>query len=101
METLAIELAPYGIRVNMLTPGHHLTRLTAKIPPALEAKIVAEIPLRRIGNPDGCGSVAAFLLSDLLSGYTTGSEILVDGGLALRPLPFRTDQELLELNLPY
>lgn len=100
METLAIELAPFGIRVNMLTPGHHPTRLTAKLPPHLKTKVLSEIPLRRVGDPDGCGPPAVFLLSDRLSGYTTGSEILVDGGLSLRPLAFRTDVEILAMNLP-
>ncbi len=100
METMAIELAPYGIRVNMLTPGHHVTRLTSRMPPGLKEKVVAQIPMRRVGDADACGSPAIFLLSDRLSGYTTGSEIVVDGGLSLRPLPFRTDEEILAMNLP-
>ncbi len=100
METLAIELAPFGIRVNMIMPGHHRTPLTSNIPPHIEAKVMAEIPLRRFGDPDGCGPAAVFLLSDLLSGYVTGTEIVVDGGLSLRPLPLRTDEEILQMNRP-
>jgi len=99
METLAIELAPYGIRVNLLTPGHYPTRLTAGIPPHVEAKLKAEIPLRRFGNPDECGASAVLLLSYRLSGYTTGTDIVIDGGLALRPLPMLTDDEILKLNI--
>jgi NAD(P)-dependent dehydrogenase (short-subunit alcohol dehydrogenase family) len=99
METLAIELAPYGIRVNLLTPGHYPTRLTSGIPAAIEAKLKAEIPLRRFGNPEECGAAAVLLLSDRLSSYTTGTDITIDGGLALRPLPMLTDNEILKLNL--
>jgi NAD(P)-dependent dehydrogenase (short-subunit alcohol dehydrogenase family) len=100
VETLAIELAPFGIRVNMLTPGHFPTRLTSRIPAHMEAKLKAEIPLRRFGNPDECGAAAALLLSDRLSGYTTGADIVVDGGLSLRPVPMFTDEEIMSMNLP-
>ena len=100
VETLAIELAPFGIRVNLLTPGHFPTRLTSKIPAPIEAKLKAEIPLRRFGNPDECGAAAVLLLSDRLSGYTTGADIVVDGGLSLRPLPMRTLEEIVNMNLP-
>jgi NAD(P)-dependent dehydrogenase (short-subunit alcohol dehydrogenase family) len=99
METLAIELAPYGLRVNLLTPGHYPTRLTSGIPPHIEARLKAEIPLRRFGNPDECGASAVLLLSDRLSGYTTGTDITIDGGLTLRPLPMLTDDEILKLNI--
>src|SRR6478672_6259153 len=51
LETLAIELAPFGIRANMLTPGHHVTRLTAGISPQREQKVKQEIPMRRFGDP--------------------------------------------------
>ena len=101
VETLAIELAPFGIRVNLLTPGHFPTRLTSGIPAHIEAKLKAEIPLRRFGNPDECGAAAVLLLSDHLSGYTTGADIVVDGGLALRPLPMCTDEEIVKMNLPH
>jgi glucose 1-dehydrogenase len=100
METLSIELAPFGIRVNLLTPGHYPTRLTSGIPPQIEEKLKAQIPLRRFGNPDECGPAAVLLLSDRLSGYTTGTDITIDGGLALRPLPLITDDEIMKLNTP-
>lgn len=100
METLAIELAPFGVRVNMLTPGHHRTALTAGVSAEIEAKMKSEIPLRRLGTPSECGGAAVLLLSDRLSSYTTGTEIVIDGGLALRTLPIRTDEEILKLNLP-
>ena len=40
------------------------------------------------------------LLSDKLSGYTTGASIVIDGGLHLRPLPFYSAKELLAMNAP-
>jgi len=98
-ETLAIELAPFGIRVNLLTPGHYPTRLTSGIPSHIEAKLKAQIPLRRFGNLDECGAAAVLLLSDRLSGYTTGTDITIDGGLALRPLSMLTDEEIAKLNM--
>ena len=98
METLAIELAPFGIRVNLLTPGHYPTRLTSGIPAHIEEKLKAQIPLRRFGNPDECGAAAVLLLSDRLSAYTTGTDITIDGGLALRPLSLLSDDEIAGLN---
>jgi len=98
METLAIELAQFGIRVNMLTPGHFPTRLTAKVSPDRERLLKREIPQRRFGSPAECGYAAAFLLSDQLSSYTTGAELFIDGGLSLRPLPLLGEQEISVLN---
>jgi NAD(P)-dependent dehydrogenase (short-subunit alcohol dehydrogenase family) len=98
METLAIELAPHGIRVNMLMPGYYRTRLTASIEMDLENKLKREIPMRRDGDTSECGPAAVFLLSDRLASYITGAELPVDGGLALRPLPLRTDDEILRMN---
>lgn len=100
VENLAIELAPHGIRANLLVPGHYRTRLTEKIPTAIEQQLEQQIPLRRFGATRECGAAAVFLLSDVLSGYTTGAELVVDGGLSLRPLYFGNDDQLQKLNLP-
>jgi 3-oxoacyl-[acyl-carrier protein] reductase len=98
METLALELSSFGIRVNMLTPGHYLTRLTAGLAPDKAERLRHEIPLRRFGNTDELGPGAVFLLSDRLSSYVTGSELVVDGGLALRPLPIHSEEEIANWN---
>jgi NAD(P)-dependent dehydrogenase (short-subunit alcohol dehydrogenase family) len=100
VESLAVELAPHSIRVNLLVPGHYRTRLTENIPTEVENRLKLEIPLRRFGATSDCGSAALFLLSDALSGYTTGAELVVDGGLSLRPLYFGSDEELKRLNSP-
>jgi NAD(P)-dependent dehydrogenase (short-subunit alcohol dehydrogenase family) len=98
VENLAIELAPHGIRSNLLVPGHYRTRLTDAIPAEIEDRLKQEIPLRRFGATNECGTAAVFLLSDALSGYTTGAELVVDGGLSLRPLYFGSDDALKRMN---
>ena len=98
-QSLAIELAPFAIRVNLLVPGHYRTRLTAGLSPEIEKRLIGEIPLRRFGQLRDCGYAAVMLLSDELSGYITGAELVVDGGLSLRPLNFMTDAELRRMNL--
>jgi NAD(P)-dependent dehydrogenase (short-subunit alcohol dehydrogenase family) len=98
VESLAIELAPFGIRVNLLVPGHFRTRLTQGIPAEIESRLKQNIPLRRFGATEDCGKAATFLLSDALSPYTTGAALVVDGGLSLRPLYFGTDKDLRGLN---
>jgi len=99
MQNLAIELAPYGIRVNMVTPGHFKTRMTANIPEEIENKMREIIPAHRFGNPVEVGYAVAFLLSDRLSGYTYGADLVIDGGLTLRPLPLFSEEEIRNLNL--
>lgn len=78
---LALEWAQYGIRVNAISPGLVRTPLTQFMQerPELLAKAEARIPLHRIGEPDDIGGAALFLASDAAS-FTTGAEIVVDGG---------------------
>lgn len=91
MEVLAIELAPFSIRVNMLTPGATATALLEKAPHAVRSRLAADIPIGRIANPTEIAPSALFLLSDTLSPYTTGTELIVDGGVHLRPHPLSPD----------
>lgn len=98
MEVLAVELAPHGIRVNMVIPGYYPTRLTGDLPPEYEKRVMQNIPMRRPGDTSDLGGAAVLLLSDKLSSYTTGSYLAVDGGVHLRPLSVLTDEELLQLN---
>lgn len=89
---MAMELAPYGIRVNAIGPGSIRTEMLAKVnaDPAAMNKVLSRTPLGRPGNPDEVASVAAFLLGED-SSYITGQCIYVDGGrLALNytmPVP--------------
>jgi NAD(P)-dependent dehydrogenase (short-subunit alcohol dehydrogenase family) len=98
METLALELAPFGIRVNMLTPGHYPTRINAGLTEEKAQRLRREIPLRRFGSTDELGPAALFLLSNRLSSYITGAEIVVDGGLALRALAMHSEDEIVDWN---
>jgi NAD(P)-dependent dehydrogenase (short-subunit alcohol dehydrogenase family) len=98
MEVMAIELAPFGIRVNLLTPGLFFTPLVASLPATqTDAR---EIPLRRSGRVDELGGAAILLLSDRLSSYTTGSEFVVDGGVRLRPMNVWDDEQIRRFNEP-
>jgi 3-oxoacyl-[acyl-carrier protein] reductase len=85
-KTLADELGPRGIRVNGLLPGKMATARVAELdarsgdPDQVRAANSRAIPLRRYGEPDEFGRVAAFILSPAAS-YVTGAMITVDGGM--------------------
>ena len=98
MELLAVELAPFKIRVNMVTPGYLPTGVSAAVIGDREKEILDQIPLRCPGKPEDFGNAAAWLLSDTLSAYTTGSELLVDGGFHLRPTSLFSDDEVRQMN---
>jgi NAD(P)-dependent dehydrogenase (short-subunit alcohol dehydrogenase family) len=80
---LAVEYAPFGIRVNALCPGFVHTALTARAlkNPAIEKALVESTALRRLGQPEEIASAALFLASDEAS-YVTGAELAVDGGMS-------------------
>jgi len=84
----ALEFKGRGIRVNVLSPGPVDTPILAKLGiseearPSFEAKMAEVIPLGRLGRPEELARVALFLASDA-SSFVTGSNIRVDGGMAL------------------
>lgn len=80
--SLAIELAPSGIRVNAIAPGFFETRMTAgsRSNPEAMSKFLARIPEQRFGDPAELAGPVLFLAS-ALSSYMTGAVIAVDGGL--------------------
>jgi NAD(P)-dependent dehydrogenase (short-subunit alcohol dehydrogenase family) len=80
---LAVEYAPFGIRVNALCPGFVHTALTARAlkNPAIEKALVEATALRRLGQPEEIARAALFLASDEAS-YITGAELAVDGGMS-------------------
>lgn len=81
---LAAELGPDGVRVNAIAPGFVATpRLVAARLHGEEAeRLSAQIPLRRLGTPEDCAEVVAFLAGDG-SRYVTGQCLVVDGGFLL------------------
>ena len=82
-QTLALEWAPDGIRVNVVSPGMTHTPMTEKMYADPEIKKAREgiIPLGRIGDPADIANVIEFLVSPL-AGYVTGQDICVDGGFS-------------------
>jgi NAD(P)-dependent dehydrogenase (short-subunit alcohol dehydrogenase family) len=80
-KVLALELAPYRIRVNAVAPGHIATPMTGKANRDPREFPLPQIPLGRPGGPQQVADVIAFLAAS--DGYATGTSVLVDGGLAL------------------
>ena len=80
-KAMALELAPYGIRVNAIGPGSVKTSMLSAVVGDEKAvdKIYARTPLGRLAQPDEIAGVAAFLASED-AGYVTGETIYVDGG---------------------
>ena len=79
--TWTAELAPRGIRVNVLSPGPTDTAMFASVPDDMRTSLAAEIPMGRLGRPDEIAAAALFLASDD-SSFVTGVELCVDGGMA-------------------
>jgi 3-oxoacyl-[acyl-carrier protein] reductase len=78
--TLALELAPHGIRVNAVAPDICLTEgLAAMVPPPERARWADIVPLGRPGEPADVAGAVVFLVSDLAR-YVTGVTLPVDGG---------------------
>ncbi len=76
--SLARELGAYGIRVNAVAPGVTNTDMMANVPKEVLAPVVAQIPLKRIGQPEEVANAFLFLASDMAS-YITGAVLPVDG----------------------
>jgi NAD(P)-dependent dehydrogenase (short-subunit alcohol dehydrogenase family) len=84
----ALELAPYGIRVNIVSPGVIATGMgepddTPEYKNFLK-HVIPEVPLGRLGEGEEVANIVLFLASDE-SDYITGSKFGVDGGILLRP----------------
>ncbi len=84
--SVALALAPFGVRVNAVAPGTVATRLTrpALSDPDRAPNILAGIPLGRPAEPEDIADVIHFLCSDYAR-YMTGSVVTVDGGICASP----------------
>ena len=77
---LAQELASKGVTVNTVSPGYIGTDMVRAIRQDILDKIVATIPVKRLGTPDEIGSIVGWLACDQ-SGFTTGADFSCNGGL--------------------
>jgi 3-oxoacyl-[acyl-carrier protein] reductase len=80
-KSLAKEVAARGVRVNAVAPGFIKSAMTDALPEDLRTKMLAGIPLARLGEPEDVAGTVAFLCSDAAS-YITGQVIGVNGGMA-------------------
>lgn len=78
-KVLSRECAARRINVNAVAPGVVLTEMGEAIPEASREQMLAQIPMKRFGNPDEIASVILYLCSDL-SSYVTGQTLHVNGG---------------------
>lgn len=85
-KTMALELAKNNIRANLVAPGAIETDMNRELKENKEMldKVLDQIPVRRIGNPEEVANVVEFLASDKAS-YVTGTTFYVDGGMTLYP----------------
>ena len=85
---LALDYAPYNIRVNAICPGWVRTPLVQgwfdqqADPKATEERVLSFQPLRRIGTPEEIANFVAFVASDEAS-FITGAELVIDGGMSI------------------
>jgi acetoacetyl-CoA reductase len=77
---LAQELATKGVTVNTVSPGYIGTDMVKAIRPDVLEKIVATVPVKRLGEPSEIASIVAWLASEE-GGYATGADFSVNGGL--------------------
>jgi NAD(P)-dependent dehydrogenase (short-subunit alcohol dehydrogenase family) len=95
VRTAAVELAPRGVRVNVVHPGIVDTRISAFVvhDEANAAEVLARIPAGRFAEPADIARVIAFLASDDAA-YVNGAELIADGGMTAGvpfPLPDTPD----------
>ena len=82
--SLALETARHGVTVNTVSPGYLATAMTAAVPQeVMETKILPQIPVGRLGEPDEVAALVAFLCSDD-AGFVTGADFAINGGVHMR-----------------
>lgn len=89
-KALAVEMAPYNIRVNAICPGFVLTPMADQVarqvnpddPESVLVELAKAIPMKRLARPDEIGELSAFLASEE-SSYINGAQIVIDGASSI------------------
>ncbi|KZE27334.1 3-oxoacyl-[acyl-carrier-protein] reductase [Crenobacter luteus] len=76
---LAQEVAKKGVTVNTISPGYIATEMVMAVPEEVRNKIIAQIPVGRLGKPEEIANLVAYLASDL-AGFMTGADLSINGG---------------------
>ena len=83
-KALALETARHGITVNTVSPGYLRTRMVSAVPAdIMQNKILPQIPVVRLGEPDEVAALVAYLVSEA-AGFVTGADIAINGGQHMR-----------------
>ena len=83
-KALALETARHGVTVNTVSPGYLRTRMVEAVPhEIMQTKILPQIPLGRLGEPEEVASLVAYLASDAAA-FITGADIAINGGQHMR-----------------
>ena len=80
--TLAREVGPHGLLVNVVSPGMTTTEFTSSLPSAEQNAVAERTPLRRLATPEDVAGAVVFFCSPL-AGFITGANLAPDGGLAV------------------
>ena len=79
-KALALEVARKGVTVNTVSPGYVGTKMVLAVPKdVMDAKILPQIPVGRLGRPEEIAGLVAYLCSDE-AGFVTGANIAINGG---------------------
>ena len=84
-QVMAVDLAPYKIRVNCIAPGLVATKLSLsgfEVMPGRKEMYIQRTPLKRLGEPEDIVGAMIFFASEA-SGWVTGKTLEVDGGVLL------------------
>jgi acetoacetyl-CoA reductase len=79
-KALALEMARHGVTVNTVSPGYLRTKMVEAVPSeVMSAKILPQIPMGRLGEPDEVAASIAYLVSEE-AGFMTGANLAINGG---------------------
>ena len=79
-KSLALEVARHGITVNTVSPGYLRTKMVEQVPQeVMQGKILPQIPMGRLGEPDEVAALVAYLSSEE-AGFMTGANLAINGG---------------------